>query len=100
MRNKVAAVGLVLSVLLWIAAGAGYASLAELARARALVDQASRGRMKFWRRSGATAGDVNYDYLLVGGARQRPARQGHTRARAGVAVNPDFAGARPDFARA
>ena len=39
MRNKVAAVGLVLSVLLWIAAGAGHASRPSFARARALVDQ-------------------------------------------------------------
>lgn len=103
MRNKVAAVGLVLSILLWIVAGACHASPAELARARALVDQgkAAEAYEVLAPLEAQLAGDVNYDYLLGIAALDsgRPDKATLALERV-LAVNPDFAGARLDFARA
>ncbi len=103
MRNKVAAVGLALSALLWTAAGTGHASPAELARARALVDQgkAAEAYEVLAPLETQLAGDVNYDYLFGIAALDsgRPDKATLALERV-LTVNPDFAGARLDFARA
>ena len=92
-----------LSVMLWTAAGACQASPAELARARSLVDlgQADEAYEILAPLEARLAGDVSFDYLLGIAALDsgRPDKATLALERV-LTVNPDFAGARLDFARA
>ncbi len=92
-----------LSVMLWMAGNVCHASPAELARARALVDQgkAAEAYEILVPLEERLAGDVNYDYLLGIAALDsgRPDKATLALERV-LTVNPDFAGARLDFARA
>jgi len=104
MRISVVAIGLALSALLWLATGAGHAAApVDLAQARALVDQgkAAEAYEMLAPLEARLAGDVNYDYLLGIAALDsgRPDKATLALERV-LAVSPDFAGARLDFARA
>lgn len=104
MRNKLVSAWLVVSsVLVCLSAGPGHASPAEIARARALLDQgkAAEAYEILAPLEATLAGDVNYDYLLGIAALDagRPDKATLALERV-LAVNPDFAGARLDFARA
>lgn len=94
---------LMLVAMLWMATGPCQASSAELTRARALVDQgkAAEAYEILAPLEARLAGDVNYDYLLGIAALDsgRPDKATLALERV-LTVNPDFAGARLDFARA
>ena len=96
-------VGLVMSAVWWMACGACHASPAELARARALVDQgnATEAYGILVPLEARLAGDVEYDYLFGIAALDsgRPDKATLALERV-LTVNPDFVGARLDFARA
>lgn len=104
MRNKLVSGWLVASsILICLSAGPGQASPDEIARARALLDQdkAAEAYEILAPLEATLAGDVNYDYLLGIAALDsgRPDKATLALERV-LAVNPDFAGARLDFARA
>ncbi len=104
MRNKLVSGWLVVSsILICLSAGPGQASPTEIARARALLDQgkAAEAYEILAPLEATLAGDVNYDYLLGIAALDsgRPDKATLALERV-LAVNPDFAGARLDFARA
>ncbi|OGI44622.1 MAG: hypothetical protein A2150_07380 [Candidatus Muproteobacteria bacterium RBG_16_64_11] len=94
---------MVSSLVVCLSAGSGQASPAEIARARALFDQgkAAEAYEILAPLEATLAGDVNYDYLLGIAALDagRPDKATLALERV-LAVNPDFAGARLDFARA
>lgn len=104
MRNKLVSGWLVVSsILVCLSSGPGQASSTEIARARALLDQgkAAEAYEILAPLEATLAGDVNYDYILGIAAldSDRPDKATLALERV-LAVNPDFAGARLDFARA
>jgi tetratricopeptide (TPR) repeat protein len=104
MRNKLVSGWLMVSsILVCLSVGPGQASPTEIARARALLDQgkAAEAYEILAPLEATLAGDVNFDYLLGIAALDSGHPDKSTLALERVlAVSPDFAGARLDFARA